>query len=119
MYISKIVPWDPQSQWIKPSEIDLRWILHVNRNTKTSSAETLVAKELALVIYGSDTNPAKDISFKNSGYTYVVHCVNEYVKEKEKNTTTLAIYRTIQNFGEGENFSEFGELQAIPQDFLV
>ena len=49
-YISKIVPWDPQANESNFEKIDLSMgISHANGNTKTSE-ESLVAKELVLVI---------------------------------------------------------------------
>ena len=47
MYILKFVSQANESDFEK---IDLLQISHVNGNTKISSVETLVAKELALVI---------------------------------------------------------------------
>ena len=49
IYISKIVPQDPQANESNFEKIDLWWISHANRNTKISSVETSVVKELALV----------------------------------------------------------------------
>ena len=48
--ISIIVPWDPQANKSDFEKIDLWGISHANGNTKTSSEETSVAKELMLVI---------------------------------------------------------------------
>ena len=52
IYLSKIVPRDAQANESNFEKFDLWWILHENRNTKISSVETLVAKELVLVILG-------------------------------------------------------------------
>ena len=50
IYISKIVPRDPQANKSNFEKINRWQISHANGNTEISSAETLVAKELALVI---------------------------------------------------------------------
>ena len=50
IYISKIVPWDPQGNELNVVKIDLWWISHANWSIKISSVETSVAKELVLVI---------------------------------------------------------------------
>ena len=52
IYISKIVPWDPHANESNFEKIDLWHISHANGNTKISSKEILVAKELVLVILG-------------------------------------------------------------------
>ena len=50
IYIYKIAPWDPQANESNFEKIDLWGILHAKGNTKSSSEETPVAKELVLVI---------------------------------------------------------------------
>ena len=51
IYISKIVPQDPQGNESKLEKIDQWQISHANRNTKNSSVETLVVKELVIVTF--------------------------------------------------------------------
>ena len=60
IYISKTVPRDEQANESNFGNIKLWRISHANENTKIYSKETLVAKELALVI--TDTNTAEDVS---------------------------------------------------------
>ena len=50
IYITKIVPLDPQGSESNVEKIDLWRISHANWNTKISSVETLVAKELVLLL---------------------------------------------------------------------
>ena len=50
MYISKIVPLDPQANESNFEKIYLLLISPAKGNTKISIVETLVAKELVLVI---------------------------------------------------------------------
>ena len=53
-------------------------ISHANGNTKISSVETSVAKELALDSDANTLNTAKDIGSENHDCA----CTNKYVKEK-------------------------------------
>ena len=48
IYISKVVPWDPQPNESHFEKIDLWGISHADRNIKTSFEETQVAKELGV-----------------------------------------------------------------------
>ena len=50
IYILKIVSWDAQANKLNFEKIDLWQIAHANGNTKISSLETSVAKELVLII---------------------------------------------------------------------
>ena len=50
IYISKVVPRDPQANESNFEKINLWGISHANWNTKTYCEETPAAKELVLVI---------------------------------------------------------------------
>ena len=50
IYASKIVPGDAQMNELNFEKINVCWTSHENGNTKISSEETSIARELALVI---------------------------------------------------------------------
>ena len=81
--ISKIVPWDPQTNELDFEKIDLWRISHANGNTKISSKETSAAKELVLVIsklWHKRSQRYKIWKF----WLYLAIRTNEVAKEKEK-----------------------------------